>query len=229
MDELVVRTTVYADPADVYAFLLEFPRYAQYTDYLDRVDRLAGDGGVGSEYALRFSWWKLGYTARSAVIDVDPPTRIDWRLTKDIDAHGCWRIEPTTVTPETADARIKRPGGAGGAVTDRESGSQPAEQSRTEAETETVEGPHTESEPDVSEEPVTINACEVALEIRFDPDTASADAVDLPRLVSFGWVLERAIPLIKEEAVSVVERAVADLEGLQRPVDLEVTVDSERL
>ena len=192
MDELVVRTTVYAAPADVYEFLLDFPRYDRYSEYLDRVERLRGDGGPGTEYALRFAWWKLGYTARSEVTDVEAPTRIDWRVTKDIDAHGCCRIEPTTVDPETADATIKLPDDA---------------------------------DPDAA----AIDACEVSLEIRFDPDSASADAVDLPPLASFDWVLKKAIPLIKEEAERVVERAVADLEGSGRPVSLDVRVDSDRI
>ena len=169
MDELVVRTTVRADSQEVYEFLLDFPRYARYTEYLRDVRTAAGDGGPGTRYALTFAWWKLTYTAHSQVTDIEPPERIDWQITKDIDASGCWRITP-----------------------------------------------HEDS-------------CEVALEVEFDPDSASPDALDLPRLVSFDWVLTKVIPLIRGEAERVVERAVRDLEGSTRDVDLDVYVDSERI
>ncbi|SMO79936.1 SRPBCC family protein [Halorubrum cibi] len=181
MDELVVRTEVYADPEAVYEFLLDFQGYAHYSEYLREVRTLAGDGGPGTRYALTFAWWKLTYTAHSRVTDVEPPERIDWEITKDIDAGGCWRVTPR----EGADGE--------------ESGE--------------------------SDEPT----CEVALEVEFDPGSASPDALDLPRLVSFDWVLKKAIPLIRGEAERVIERAVRDLEGSTRDVDLEVYVDSDRI
>ena len=102
MDELVVSTDVYVSPAEVYEFLRDFEGYSRFTEYLKRVERIHGDGGVGSRYALRFAWWKLTYTARSEVTDVDPPRRIDWRVTKDIDAHGFWRIDPFEELPPNA-------------------------------------------------------------------------------------------------------------------------------
>ncbi|RAW44746.1 SRPBCC family protein [Halorubrum sp. 48-1-W] len=174
MDELVVRTEVYADPETVYEFLLDFPGYAHYSEYLREVRTLAGDGGPGTRYALTFAWWKLTYTARSEVTGVEPPERIDWEITKDIDAGGCWRVTPCG----DDDAQTR---------------------------------------------------CGVALEVEFDPGSASSDALDLPRLVSFDWVLEKAVPLIRGEAERVVERAVRDLEGSTRDVDLEVYVDSDRV
>ncbi|MDZ5811137.1 SRPBCC family protein [Halorubrum sp. AD140] len=179
MDELVVSTEVYADPEEVYEFLLDFPGYARYSKYLDDVQTLEGDGGPGTRYALRFAWWKVAYTAHSRVTGVEPPARIDWEITKDIDASGCWRVTPAE--------------------------------------------PNDGSEGDVDP------ACEVALEVEFDPDSASSDALDLPRLVSFDWVLKKAIPLIRTEAERVIERAVRDLEGSTRDVDLDVYVDSERI
>ena len=94
MDELVVSTEVYADPEEVYAFLLDFPQYANYSEYLREVRTVTGDGGPGTKYALTFAWWKISYTARSEVTGVDPPKRIDWEITKDIDAGGCWRVTP---------------------------------------------------------------------------------------------------------------------------------------
>lgn len=87
-----MSTLVYLPPEEVYEFLLAFPGYANYSKYLQRV-RQYGDGGPGTEYDLRFAWWKLTYTARSRVTDVDPPERIDWRVVKDIDAVGVWSVE----------------------------------------------------------------------------------------------------------------------------------------
>ncbi|WP_277553171.1 SRPBCC family protein [Halobaculum limi] len=104
MDELVVSTDVYVAPEEAYEFLLDFPRYERYTEYLDRVSRTHGDGGPGSRYALRFAWWKLTYTARSEVTEVEPPTRIDWRILKDIRAHGAWVIDPYEELPANAPA-----------------------------------------------------------------------------------------------------------------------------
>ncbi|KOX96310.1 MULTISPECIES: SRPBCC family protein [Halorubrum] len=186
MDELVVRTEVYADPEEVYEFLLDFPQYANYSEYLREVRTVTGDGGPGTRYALTFAWWKISYTARSEVTGVDPPARIDWEITKDIDAGGCWRV-----TPATSDDA----------------------------------GDDTSDDADRSDDA----PCEVALEVEFDPGSASSDALDLPRLVSFDWVLKKAIPLIRDEAERVVERAVQDLEGSRRDVDLDVYVDSDRI
>jgi hypothetical protein len=182
VDELAVRTEVYADPDTVYEFLVDFPQYARYSEYLREVRTVEGDGGPGTRYALTFAWWKLTYTARSRVTGVDPPRRIDWEITKDIDAGGCWRVTPTG-------------DGDDGSVGDE------------------------------ADDP----ACEVALEVAFDPSSASPDALDLPRLVSFDWVLKKAIPLIRTEAERVVERAVRDLEGSTRDVNLDVYVDSDRI
>ena len=191
MDELVVCTEVYADPETVYEFLVDFPQYARYSAYLAEVETLTGDGGPGTRYALTFSWWKLTYTARSRVTDVEPPTTIDWAITKDIDAGGRWRVTPVA---------------NGG-------------------------GDHDVDTTDVgwSEEELDAERCRVALEVEFDPSSASPAALDLPRLVSFEWVLKKAIPLIKSEAERVVERAVRDLEGSSRSVELDVYVDSDRL
>ncbi|WP_297889049.1 type II toxin-antitoxin system RatA family toxin [uncultured Halorubrum sp.] len=179
MDELVVSTEVYADPEDVYDFLLDFPQYANYSEYLREVRTVTGDGGPGTRYALTFAWWKISYTAHSRVTGVEPPELIDWEITKDIDAGGRWRV-----TPAATDGGDEADGDA---------------------------------------------PCEVALEVEFDPGSASPDALDLPRLVSFDWVLKKAIPLIRGEAERVVERAVRDLEGSRRDVDLDVYVDSDRI
>jgi uncharacterized membrane protein len=93
VDHVDVSTVVYLPPPDVYAFLLDFPRYAKYSKHLRDVSA-AGDGGPGTEYALRFAWWKLTYTVRSEVTAIDPPERIEWRVTRDVDAAGYWQVDP---------------------------------------------------------------------------------------------------------------------------------------
>jgi len=191
VDELVVSTVVYESPETVYDFLLDFPRYGRYSEYLEGVTTLTGDGGPGTKYELRFAWWKLTYTTRSAVTGVDRPNRIDWRVIKDIDAHGCWRVEPIDDPARAAD----------GGDTD-EAG---------------------EADDGADE------VCEVAFEVRFDPGSADSGVLNLPRFVSMDWVLKKTIPLIRDEAERVVERAVADLEGDRRSIDLTVRTDSERL
>lgn len=105
MERVEVTTVVYADRQRVYEFLLDFPGYAAYSEYLKRVDQ-HGDGGPGTRYHLAFAWWKLTYTAHSEVTAVDPPTRIDWAITKDIDATGYWRVESVD-PPEGEDAATR--------------------------------------------------------------------------------------------------------------------------
>lgn len=92
MDRVEVSTEVYLPPAEVHEFLLDFPRYAEYSEHLTTV-RQYGDGTPGTEYELDFAWWKLSYTARSLVTDVENPHRIDWRVVKDVDAVGRWDVE----------------------------------------------------------------------------------------------------------------------------------------
>lgn len=169
MDRLEVSTDVYLPPADIYEFLVDFPRYAQYSKYLDRVKQY-GDGSPGTEYDLVASWWKLSYTARSKVTAVDSPTRIDWEIIKDIHATGHWRIEPM---PEAAP-----------------------------------EGEET--------------ASRVYFSVSFDTSSASRDAIDIPRFVSFDSIVNRVKPKLLEEARRVVGRIVADLEGETREVELRV-------
>lgn len=180
VDTIVVRTVAYESAEEIYDFLIDFPRYARYSKYLTDVRRLRGNTGVGTQYALRFAWWKLTYTAHSEVVSVDPPTAINWRVIKDIDANGTWQIEPRESLPADApdDATV---------------------------------------------------ACDVSLQVDFDPDSADSSVLNLPRLVSFGWVLTKAIPLIREEAERVVRRAVNDLEGRDRPVEFTVQSDSSYL
>ncbi|WP_256390624.1 type II toxin-antitoxin system RatA family toxin [Natronoarchaeum rubrum] len=169
MDRVEVSTDVYLPPEEIYAFLEDFPRYADYSEYLEEV-RKDGTGEEGTRYDLELSWWKLSYTARSAVTDTDPPERIDWRLVKDIRARGHWRVDHQ---PEAAPP-------------DRETASR------------------------------------VRLVIEFDADSANSSALDLPALVSIGWVIDKLRPKVLDEAEKIVERIVADLEGQRREVDLRI-------
>lgn len=105
MDAVEVTTVVYLPREEVYEFLLNFPGYANYSKHLEGVD-VYGDGSPGTEYALHFTWWKLSYTARSEVTAVDPPERIDWRLTKDLDAAGYWLVESAD-PPEGRDVATR--------------------------------------------------------------------------------------------------------------------------
>ena len=85
-----------------------------------------------------------------------------------------------------------------------------------------------ETVPANAPEDVTV-ACDVSLRIDFDPDSADSDAIQLPRLISMGWVIKKVIPLIRNEAERVVQRAVADVEGRRRDVEFTVRADSEYL
>ena len=66
------------------------------------------------------------------------------------------------------------------------------------------------------------SASEVTLRIEYDPDSVTAGSIDLPRLVSLSWVVEKVKPLIQNEAERVVERIVTDLEGEHRDVELTI-------
>jgi hypothetical protein len=64
------------------------------------------------------------------------------------------------------------------------------------------------------------HATRVTFTVQFNPKSADKSALDLPALVSFGWVVDKVKPKIKEEAERVVRRIVADLEGEDRPVNV---------
>lgn len=98
MDRIHVSTVVCLPPEEVYDFLVDFPRYARYSEHLTDVTA-RGDGSPGTEYQLRFAWWKLSYTAHTEVTEADPPSSLDWRVTEDVDARGRWRVEPLDSVP----------------------------------------------------------------------------------------------------------------------------------
>jgi uncharacterized membrane protein len=65
-------------------------------------------------------------------------------------------------------------------------------------------------------------ATEVLLHIEYDTDSASPSAVDLPKLVSLAWVIEKVQPLVRKEATRIVRRVVDDIEGEPREADVEI-------
>lgn len=170
MDEVIVETDLRVSPEETFEFLLDFPGYVRYSEYLDSV-RQQGDGGAGTRYELSLSWWRLAYTARTEVTNIDRPSRIDWRVLRAVDAHGSWEIEPDAANDGSAGSRVR-------------------------------------------------------LRIRYDPETADPSVIDMPRLVSLGWIIDRVKPIVVREAEATVERIVADLEGEPRPVDIDITVRS---
>lgn len=110
MDAVDVSTVVYLPPPDIYEFLLDFPQYARYSKHLEDVVQRGGEGDVNTRYDITFSWWRLSYTAKSRVTDVEPPNRIDWRLVQDIDARGHWAVVPepeSSPDPETPASRVR--------------------------------------------------------------------------------------------------------------------------
>lgn len=92
MDKVEFETTVYAPRSDVYDFLVEFENYGRYSDKIDDVT-VVGDDPL--EWEISVSWWLLSYTARSAVTQRVENQRIDWEITKDVDAWGSWILEDT--------------------------------------------------------------------------------------------------------------------------------------
>jgi hypothetical protein len=58
--------------------------------------------------------------------------------------------------------------------------------------------------------------------VSFDPQTARNGTLDLPRFVSFDFVVDKIKPVLVKEAQQVVERIVADIEGRHRDVELVV-------
>ena len=92
METIEVSTTVQVPPSEAYAFLRDFEGYTDYSKYIKAVTT-DGAGGEGTEYEIRFGWWKLSYGVRTAVVTDSPPDEIEWRVLTDIDAHGRWEIQ----------------------------------------------------------------------------------------------------------------------------------------
>jgi len=90
---LDLSAVVYVPQEEVYEFLLDFPGYAHYSKYIEHVSP-RGNGDQGTQYDMRFAWWKIGYTVRSEVTDAVPHDRIDWEIVRDLNAQGAWVVEP---------------------------------------------------------------------------------------------------------------------------------------
>ena len=79
-------------------------------------------------------------------------------------------------------------------------------------------------------------ATEVTVDVEYDAGSVGPSALDLPRLVSLDWVLDKVKPRIAEAATQVLRRIVADLEGQPRDPELivhrtpdEVDLDADDL
>lgn len=92
VDRVEVSTVVNLPRETVYDRLFEYTGYSRHTPNLEDV-AIRGSGS-GTEFALSFAWWKLEYTARCRVTDVDPPERIDWEVLGGIESEGYWALEP---------------------------------------------------------------------------------------------------------------------------------------
>jgi uncharacterized membrane protein len=178
MERLMVETVVY-QPADVvYEFLLDFPGYANYSKYLESVKEIKAAATEQARYGLRFAWWKLTYTTRSAVTKTVPNERIEWSIIDKFDASGQWVVDEHETLPEDA--------------------------------------------PDWAETATTVR-----FEVSWNPHSVDDSTIDLPRFVSVDWVIKKVKPIVDKEAERIVRRAVADLEGRTRQVNL--TVETEHL
>jgi hypothetical protein len=208
VDSVEVSTVVYVPPEEAYEFLVDFEGYASYSKHLERVER-HGEGGPGTEYDIHLQWWKLNYVVRSEVTDLDPPERVEWRIVKDLDAHGSWVVEPA---PEEAPDDSGASGTGETTEAQDGSGDPDAAESR-----DGSEKGDASADRDASEDH---HATRVRLVINFDADSATSDMLDLPRLVSLGWVVNKVKPLVLTEAERVVARIVEDLEGERRDVEL---------
>lgn len=176
MERLTVETVVYRPADAVYEFLLDFPGYANYSEYLETVKPLESAAGEQARYALRFAWWKLTYTTRSAVTETVPDERIEWTILDSFDASGRWVVDGDEPLPEDA--------------------------------------------PEWAE-----TATRVRFEVSWRPESVDSGMVDLPRLVSLEWVIDKVRPLVEKEAERIVTRAAADLEGKHREIDLTVRTE----
>lgn len=76
-------------------------------------------------------------------------------------------------------------------------------------------------EPD-SAPPGEETASRIFFEATYDPYSADENALSLPRFVSLDWVVSKVEPRLVEEAETVVEHLVADIEGRRRDVELRV-------
>lgn len=72
------------------------------------------------------------------------------------------------------------------------------------------------------DDPTVDAATAVTLTVRYDPDSADVGALSLPPLVPVSAIVERARPVVEQEAGRVLTRVVADLEDEPRQATLTV-------
>ena len=168
METVEASTLVYLSPEEIYEYLVDLRQFEDYSKYITDISR-EGDEPL-SEYEITVSWWKIGYTARVEITDVEPPNRIDWKLVKSIDANGYIEIEHV---PEEAP----------------------------------------EGRPD---------ACRVVFHGEFDPDTVTAESLDLPRVVPVSMLVNKVAPKAEPGARVIIGRIVSNMEGEKRSIDLTV-------
>lgn len=168
METVEASTLVYLSPEEIYENLADLRQFEDYSKYVTDISR-EGDDQL-SEYEITVSLWKIGYTARMEITDVEPPSRIDWKLVKSIDAHGYFEIEHV---PEEAP----------------------------------------EGKPD---------ACRVTCHGEFDPDTVTAEALDLPKLIPVSKIIDKFGSKVEPAARIIIGRIISDMEGEERSVELTV-------
>ncbi|WP_435345551.1 type II toxin-antitoxin system RatA family toxin [Haloarchaeobius sp. HRN-SO-5] len=78
-----------------------------------------------------------------------------------------------------------------------------------------------EEAPDAAPEGESV-ASRVRFLVEYDPGSARAGDIKIPRFVSLPWVIEKVKPRVRSEAKRIVERVVADIEGRRRDVDVEI-------
>ena len=100
MERVVLQTVIHAPPSAIYPVLANFERYPRYATHLEWVEP-RGEGPAGPQYDLHLSWWRISHTTRSEIVERDPPHRLGWRLTRDVEARGAWELEER---PELAPA-----------------------------------------------------------------------------------------------------------------------------
>lgn len=105
METIAVSTVVQVPPDEAYAFLRDFEGYTKYSKYIKAIES-NGPGGEGTEYEIRFGWWKLSYGARTLVTDESPPESIEWKLLTEIDAYGRWEVEPVEGDDDASTVRL---------------------------------------------------------------------------------------------------------------------------
>jgi hypothetical protein len=168
VETVEASTLVYLSPEEIYDYLSDLRQFEDSSKYVTDINR-EGDDPL-SLYEITVSWWKIGYTARVEITDVDPPNRIDWKLVKSVDAHGYFEIEHV---PEEAP----------------------------------------EGRPD---------ACRVVVHGEFDPDTVTAEALDLPKLIPVSRIIDKVAPKAEPAARIIGGRIVSDMEGEKRSIELTV-------